>query len=322
MRRHFFALFGALLISVAVLAPAEPALARTVVARADPPDSSVLAQPPQQVHLWLNESVVVDSVKVTLIDTDGHAIAIKDVTTEPYRPNQEGLEGNFDPTYLYMCSVGKRFWPSVLTVTVPPLRDGSYALAWQTTSLEQQQLSSGRLVFGVRQSAQNLAAAFPAVSVAADAQQHDDLLISLAVQPNVPGQNFLTLGIASTRRPIVAPIEHVAVRITPADGHGDTAMLVAAPLDDSHYQVTSNRLTAGAWHLDVIVSRPGQADTVATFAWDVQAPSLVNSKLMAIAAQTAPVLALCIFAAFAIVMLMKYARRVVLVAARFRRAGR
>ena len=38
-------------------------------------------------------------------------------------------------------------------------------------------------------------------------------MVTLALKPNRPGQNFVTLGVFDTRRPAPAPIDEVAVQL-------------------------------------------------------------------------------------------------------------
>jgi hypothetical protein len=96
-----------------------------------------------------------------------------------------------------------------------------------------------------------------------------DLFVTLAVKPNRPGQNFISVNVYDTRRPAPAPIERVTVQLfAPAARY--PISLSAEPLGGGRYQIGGNAInTAGAWNISVVVSRRGLPDTIMTVPWTV-----------------------------------------------------
>jgi len=96
-----------------------------------------------------------------------------------------------------------------------------------------------------------------------------DLVVTLALKPNRPGQNFVTLSVLDTRRPAPAPIDAVEVQLLPL-GAASAARLVASPLGKGRYEATDDSITgAGDMAITVTVHRSGLPDTVATIPWTV-----------------------------------------------------
>jgi copper transport protein len=112
-----------------------------------------------------------------------------------------------------------------------------------------------------------------AADVSATTTKAADLVVTLSVRPNLPGRNFISLGVFNTRRPAPAPIEAVVVDLRAPGAGGDT-QLPAEAQGNGHYQVVGDALTsAGDWQLTVVVKRPGLPDTVAVLPWTVAAPT-------------------------------------------------
>ena len=103
-------------------------------------------------------------------------------------------------------------------------------------------------------------------------QRVDDLLVTLEVRPNRPGQNLFRIRTVDTKNPTVITRFSVRLRLNPAEPAQATAegRLVAAAEDNSlqTYQVTSDALNlAGTWPIEVTVQRQGEAERVAAFRW-------------------------------------------------------
>ncbi len=110
----------------------------------------------------------------------------------------------------------------------------------------------------------------PATETPATATAHaDDLIVTLALKPNRPGQNFVTLGVFDTRRPAPAPIGEVAVQLM-SPGTQNIARLVASPLGKGRYEVIDDSI-AGADDMSIVVTvrRAGLPDAIATLPWTV-----------------------------------------------------
>jgi copper transport protein len=100
----------------------------------------------------------------------------------------------------------------------------------------------------------------------------NDLLVTMSIKPNRPGQNFISLGVFNTRRPAPAPIEQVLVQLQPP---GQPAVsLIAEPEAEGKYQITGDVINApGEWQISIVVTRTGLPDTSVTTPWTVLAAS-------------------------------------------------
>ena len=120
-----------------------------------------------------------------------------------------------------------------------------------------------------------------------------DLVVTLSVKPNQPGQNFISLGVFNTRRPAPAPIERVVVRLLPPGGRPESALLLAAPVGTGRYQIASGAIdAAGTWQIGVTVTRAGLPDATAVVSWTVQPPprpALISNRPLAPATTPAAV---------------------------------
>ncbi len=104
----------------------------------------------------------------------------------------------------------------------------------------------------------------------------DDLLVTLSIKPNRPGQNFITMGVFNTRRPAPAPIEQVLVELQPP---GQTSVsLVAEAQGNDQYQIVGNVINAaGEWPITLTVQRPNLPEAQVTTRWRVR-PVLVSAR--------------------------------------------
>jgi copper transport protein len=122
-----------------------------------------------------------------------------------------------------------------------------------------------------------------------------DLLVTLSVKPDRPGQNFVAVGVYDTRRPAPAPIDKVLVRFGRPDGGGALLTAVADSLGSGHYQVTGSMIdAAGNWQLEVVVQRPGLSDAHLATGWTVLPPASALTPRPVLVSNTplAPVMSL------------------------------
>jgi copper transport protein len=123
----------------------------------------------------------------------------------------------------------------------------------------------------------------------------NDLMLTLSVKPDRPGQNFISLAVFNTRRPAPAPIERVTVRLTPPDGQRQPIELEAARQSDGIYQVGGSTIDmVGDWRMVVNVKRNGLPDVTLTTPWTVlPALTAASARTVLISNQPlAPVLTL------------------------------
>jgi copper transport protein len=97
-----------------------------------------------------------------------------------------------------------------------------------------------------------------------------DLQETVAISPNRPGANVVSIDVFDTRRPAPAPLGAVAVSLT-APGGRTGPRLVAEPLRNGRWSVNAT-LPAGKVVVRVTVLRPGLPDTTASFPWTVGGP--------------------------------------------------
>lgn len=117
----------------------------------------------------------------------------------------------------------------------------------------------------------------------------DDLLVSLSIGPNKPGPNIATIAVLNTRRPAPADIIRVMLRLTYRERELGTQTLIAEQVDDTAYRLNTSALSlAGNWRARVVVRRSGLEDSVADFAWQVEALP-VNVQPRAVIISNAPI---------------------------------
>ncbi|MGI5238976.1 copper resistance protein CopC [Dactylosporangium sp. CA-139066] len=98
--------------------------------------------------------------------------------------------------------------------------------------------------------------------------QTADLVDTLAVRPNVPGRNVITITVADTRRPALAPITGVSVILRSPEGAQTVHPVVRSA--DGGWAVTVDDITAsGEWRVAVTVQRDGLAPVTDVHSWVV-----------------------------------------------------
>jgi copper transport protein len=95
-----------------------------------------------------------------------------------------------------------------------------------------------------------------------------DLVDTVAIRPNIPGRNVITITIADTRRPALAPIGGVSVILRAPDGTQTVHPVTRAP-DGSWAVSTDDIRTAGAWKVSVTVLREGLPAATDSHDWGV-----------------------------------------------------
>ena len=113
------------------------------------------------------------------------------------------------------------------------------------------------------------AAAAAAPNASLVAMNADDLVMTVAIRPNQPGNNFVELAVLDSRRPAPAPIGTVAIRLT--DPKGNVAPVPGLrDLGGGRYEgAIDNLAAAGAWAIEVVVTRPGMPDATSRTPWTV-----------------------------------------------------
>jgi copper transport protein len=109
----------------------------------------------------------------------------------------------------------------------------------------------------------------PAVTIMPQVSgQAADLVDTVAIRPNVPGRNVVTITIADTRRPALAPIGGVSVILRGPDGTQTVHPVTRAP-DGSWAVSTDDLRSAGTWKVSVTVLREGLPAVTDAHDWGV-----------------------------------------------------
>jgi copper transport protein len=109
----------------------------------------------------------------------------------------------------------------------------------------------------------------PAVTIMPQVSgQAADLVDTVAIRPNVPGRNVVTITIADTRRPALAPIGGVSVILRAPDGTQTVHPVTRAP-DGSWAVSTDDIRSAGTWKVSVTVLREGLPAVTDAHDWGV-----------------------------------------------------
>jgi copper transport protein len=109
----------------------------------------------------------------------------------------------------------------------------------------------------------------PVVKTAPQASgQVADLVDTVAIRPNVPGRNVITVTIADTRRPALAPIGAVTVILRAPDGTQTVRPAIRAA-DGSWTAATDDIRASGAWKVSVTVLRDGLPPVTDAHDWGV-----------------------------------------------------
>ena len=94
----------------------------------------------------------------------------------------------------------------------------------------------------------------------------DDLAVSLGITPAVPGLNRFTVDVRDAAGGPAAGIDRVVLRVTDLDGDLGVVEAPLGPIAAGRFQADNRTLaTAGRWQVDVVISRPGRSDAVASF---------------------------------------------------------
>ena len=110
----------------------------------------------------------------------------------------------------------------------------------------------------------------------------DDLQETVAISPNRPGPNVISVDVFNTRRPAPGRVRAVQVAWTSADGVA-MAPLSAAPLADGRWTVNATLGEPGVINVRVVVLREGLPETAAAYRWavgglpDLTRPAVVST---------------------------------------------
>jgi copper transport protein len=108
--------------------------------------------------------------------------------------------------------------------------------------------------------------------------QAADLVDAVAIRPNRPGRNVVTITVNDTRRPALAPVGGVSVVLRGPDG--TQAVHPVTRGSDGVWSVAVDDIrTAGRWQVSVTVLRPGLAAVTDAHAWAVAggAPPVISA---------------------------------------------
>ncbi|GAB4114419.1 MAG: hypothetical protein Fur005_14660 [Roseiflexaceae bacterium] len=265
-----------LIVLVAFGQPSATQAASLVILRSDPTDGALLAGAPAQIRVWLNSTALIDPASVQLTDASNGSYTIQ-AHTEVYQPIAAGLADRFDSAYLSRCALRETTLPTLLLVDLPPLSKGTYQIVWQISNGPGRKVLDQSLVFAVQASVAAPRSATTPLPTAGHLQAHD-LVGSLLIRPNIPGQNFVALDLTSSRRPPPA-IETVMLHLTPPDG-GATQMVLVPADDHGQYLVAGEWFDrSGTWQIEVVVQRHGGEQIHIPIAWVVAAPTHHTEEL-------------------------------------------
>jgi methionine-rich copper-binding protein CopC len=262
-----------LLIAIILAALAQPSItqaASIAILRSDPADGAVIDYAPTQIRVWMNATALIDPLSVQLSDTSNTTYPLQ-ARTEVYQPIAAGLADRFDSAYLSRCALRETTLPTLLLIDLPPLPKGTYQIVWQISNGAGRKAQEQSLVFAVQAESTN--ASLPATpSPAIGHLQAADLVGSLMIRPNLPGQNFVSFDLSSSRRP-APPIDQVMLHLTPPDG--SATRMIQVPADDhGQYLVAGDWLDQpGNWQIDVVVERRGGEQLHIPVRWSVGTPA-------------------------------------------------
>lgn len=101
-----------------------PAKAHAILVRSDPADNSILAESPEEIRMWFNETIVVKFSSVEIQDQNGNPVQ---------DPVIQGDENDL----------------TLMIVSLPKLGQGIYTVYWNTYSASDGHVARGFIVFGV-----------------------------------------------------------------------------------------------------------------------------------------------------------------------------
>jgi copper transport protein len=98
----------------------------------------------------------------------------------------------------------------------------------------------------------------------------DDLLVTFGAQPNRPGENLFTVSVASTRRPPLALVRGVTLRLEGSRDTGRATNLTMREDEPGSFRAGGDFLDRpGNWSVQVLITRGGKADRTTSFDWSV-----------------------------------------------------
>ncbi|MCX6081363.1 MAG: copper resistance protein CopC [Chloroflexi bacterium] len=124
MRKRSEVLFSFLIVLILCAWAVSPAYAHALLAHADPAPNAILEKAPTQVKLEFTESVAPVLSSVHVYNAIGERVDLANV--------QVGVSG-----------------ATIMTVSLPPLKDGVYTVSWKVTSLTDGHLTTGSYPFAV-----------------------------------------------------------------------------------------------------------------------------------------------------------------------------
>ena len=74
VRTFLLSLVATAAVTTVLSSAAPPALAHSMLVKAEPPRRAILAKAPGQVRLWFNEDIEGDYASLTVLDTDKHPV--------------------------------------------------------------------------------------------------------------------------------------------------------------------------------------------------------------------------------------------------------
>ena len=140
------------------------------------------------------------------------------------------------------------------------------------------------------------------------AGQARDLIVSLSIRPNRPGQNVFTVVAASSRRPPPAPLAEIALRLP------DRRTAVLQAVASGRFVGVGKLDSAGPTRARVVIRRDG-ARLATGFGWTVESPDparpvkVSNRRLATLTNPAALLLLLAVAAAAACALVARSARR-------------
>jgi copper transport protein len=145
--------------------------------------------------------------------------------------------------------------------------------------------------------------------------QAGDLLITLSVKPNQPGENFVRAGVFDTRRPPPARIRAVDLSVGRA---GALSWRKATQVVEQYWQLTGNQLArSGRWSIGVRIHRAGMPDQVTAVPWvlprlrpqvPVERTVVSRRPLAPVLSAVATIAALLLLAALLVLFLIRRVR--------------
>jgi copper transport protein len=127
----------------------------------------------------------------------------------------------------------------------------------------------------------------PAVASAATlvTSERNNLVTSVSMKPNREGPNLLSVGVVDPRRPPLAPIESVILRLARP---GQTATELPTTRSGNRYDAGTVTMPTGDIAITVVIKRPGLPDTLVETPWRVTAPEVKRAPTVISAAPLAP----------------------------------